>query len=310
MSSQFLTRSPKPDSMPLPSASKQSLGDSSLLLSFRAALETRPSASKACRGICSRFFAAGRATLCSDVFPFQELTPPNVSAALVAQLSADYFGTMRLFMPVLTAAMLVTAASAAPKPRVITFGRWTTVKLLSGPNEDQATEIKIRSLYVDAVLRAYTFGTPHEISDRLLVVERMLRVNDTLPSEAAQRWIWERGGWLVVDRTNGHISPVNLPEFDLDFSAANWYRDYVAYCGISADGRKLYAMVMQLGLRKPILKKPIGDIDDKNSPECSPPTWQRQPTRVTFLVKPDQRITYAVHGSAAALSEEDDEGTQ
>jgi hypothetical protein len=217
---------------------------------------------------------------------------------------------MRHLLPILTAAILVTASSAAPKPHVITFGRWTTVKLLSGPNEDQATETKIRPLLVDGALKAYTFATPHEISDRLLVVERMLRVNDALPSETAQRWIWQRGGWLVVDRMNGHLSPANLPEFDANFSAANWYRDYVAYCGVSAEARKLYAMVMQLGRRKPILKKPIGDIDDGNSPECSPPTWQRQPTRVTFLVKPDQKITYAVRGSAAELSEDDDEGTE
>lgn len=217
---------------------------------------------------------------------------------------------MRLFLPIFTAAILVTASSAAPKPHVITFGRWTTVKLLSGPNEDQPAEIKIRPLLVDGALKAYTFATPHEISDRLLVVERMLRVNDALPSETAQRWIWQRGGWLVVDRTNGHISTANLPEFDSDFSAASWYRDYIAYCGVSADGRKLYAMVMQLGRRKPILKKPIGEIGDNNSPECSLPTWQRQPTRVTFLVKPDQKIVYAVRGTAAELSEEDEEGTE
>lgn len=148
---------------------------------------------------------------------------------------------MRPFLTFFAAAILLGTASAASKPHVITFGRWTTVKLLSGPNEDQPAELKIRPLYVDAAQRAYIVGTPHEISDRLLVVERMLRVNDTLPSEslATPRWVWLRGGWLVVDRTNGHISPVNLPEFDSDFSVANWYRDYVAYCGVSADGRKL-----------------------------------------------------------------------
>ena len=237
---------------------------------------------------------------------------PNVFHDLVAQLPADYFLSMRLFLAILSATLFVTAASAASKPHAITFGRWTTVKLLSGPKEDEPTEIKIRPLSVDAALKAYTFGAPHEISDRLLVVQRMLRVNDTLPSEtlAAPRWIWQRGGWIVVDRGNGHISPANLPEFDPDFSVANWYRDYVAYCGVSEDGRRLYAMVMQLGRRKPILKKSIGETKDGDSPECSPPTWQRQPARVTFLVKPDQRITYAVRGSAAELSEDDEEGTE
>lgn len=235
-----------------------------------------------------------------------------MSTDLVPQLQARYFLSMRPFLTIFTAAILLATAAAASKPHVITFGRWTTVKLLSGPNEDQPTEIKIRPLYVDAAQKAFTFGNPHEISDRLLVVERMLRVNDTLPSEtlAAPRWIWQRGGWIVIDRSNGHILPANLPEFDPDFSIANWYRDYVAYCGVSADGRKLFAIVMQLGRRKPILKKTIGDIDDKNSPECPPPIWQRQPTRVTFLVKPDQKITYAVHGAAAELSEDEEEGTE
>jgi len=211
-----------------------------------------------------------------------------------------------------TTAILVTAASAASKPHVITFGRWTSVKFLSGQNEDQPTEIKVRPLYVDAAQKAYTLGTHHEISDLLLVVQRMLRVNDSLPSEtlAAPRWIWRRGGWIVVDRGNGHIAPANLPEFDPDFSKANWYRDYVAYCGMSEDGRKLYAIVMQLGRRKPVLKKSIGEIKDGDSPECTPPTWQRQPARVTFVVKPDQKITYAVHGTAAELSDDDEEGTE
>jgi hypothetical protein len=54
----------------------------------------------------------------------------------------------------------------------------------------------------------------------------------------------------------GHISQASLPEFDPDSSSGTWYQDYVAYCGISDDGRKLSAAVTQLGRRKPILKKP------------------------------------------------------
>jgi len=217
---------------------------------------------------------------------------------------------MRPVLSIFIVAILGSRSIAASKPHVISFGRWMTVKLLSGPNEDQPTEIKIRPLYVDAALKSYIIGTPHEISDRLLAVQRMSRVNDTLPSEtqAGLRWIWQRGGWIVLDRGNGHIAPANLAEFDSELSIATWYRDYVAYCGVSQDGRKLYAIVMQLGRRKPLLKKPIGDIDDSNSPECSPPAWQRQPTRVTFAVKPDQKITYAVRGAAAELAD-DDEGT-
>ncbi|HWX93992.1 MAG TPA: hypothetical protein VNY29_15295 [Terriglobales bacterium] len=42
------------------------------------------------------------------------------------------------------------------------------------------------------------------------------------------------------------------------YSTASWYRDYIAYCGVSDDGTKLFAIVAQLGRRKLILKKPLG----------------------------------------------------
>ena len=47
----------------------------------------------------------------------------------------------------------------------------------------------------------------------------------------------------------------HLPEFDSFYSAASWYRDYVAYCGVGDDGKKTYAMVAQISRRKPVLKK-------------------------------------------------------
>jgi len=61
-----------------------------------------------------------------------------------------------------------------------------------------------------------------------------------------------------VDRITGRASPINLPEFDPFYSKAAWYRDYIAYCRLSDDGKNLYAMVAQLGRRKPILKKGSG----------------------------------------------------
>jgi hypothetical protein len=48
---------------------------------------------------------------------------------------------------------------------------------------------------------------------------------------------------LLVDRMTGHISAINLPEFDSCYSVASWYSDYVAYCGVSDDGKTLYAVV-------------------------------------------------------------------
>jgi hypothetical protein len=208
--------------------------------------------------------------------------------------------------------LLVATALAATKPHVITFGKWIAVKS-SSPG---AEELKVRAMYVDGRLKEFTFGTPHEVTEQLFVVRRVVRVNDMLPQETAStpRWSWQRGGWLVTDRVTGHISQAKLPDFDPDSSPVSWYRDYVAYCGISDDGRKLSAVVMQLGRRKPILKKPLGEAagDDISENECAPPGWLRAPTRVSFVSKGDQKITFVVRGHGVELVADDDpeEGTE
>jgi hypothetical protein len=116
-------------------------------------------------------------------------------------------------------------------------------------------------------------------------------LNDTLPHENA-RWRWERGGWLLVNRSTGKVLQISLPEFDPYSSAAGWFRDYVAYCGISDDGKKASAIIVQLGRHKPLLKKPMGTAGA--IPECSVPIWQRAPLRVTFDLKSAQEFTFTV----------------
>jgi hypothetical protein len=158
--------------------------------------------------------------------------------------------------------------------------------------------------------RESTLGPSHEITERRFVVRRAFRVNDSLPGEtpAAPGWVWQRGGWLLVDRMTGHISAVALPEFDPYYSVASWYRDYAAYCGVSDDGKKLFAIVVQVGRRKPVLKKPLGDAggDDAPDSECPSPVWERRPVRVTFEPDEDQKSTYSVRGHAADLVSDDD----
>jgi hypothetical protein len=201
-------------------------------------------------------------------------------------------------------------ALGASKPHLITLGKWTSVKSSTGFDQKQPDDLKVRPVYVDGRLKEFSFGIPHEVTEQLFVVRRIVRVNDTLPQEASStpRWSWQRGGWLVVDRVSGHISQASLPEFDPDFSSASWYRDYVAYCGVSDDGRKLSAIVMQLGRRKPILKKPLGEAaaDDTSGLECAPPGWQRAPTRVSFVSKADQKFTFAVRGHTVEVVSDDD----
>ena len=95
----------------------------------------------------------------------------------------------------------------------------------------------------------------------------------------AAQWQWQRGGWLLVDRTNGHATRVSLPDYDFYYSAIVWYRDYAAYCGLAKDGKKVLAIVAQLGRRQPVLKKALGEPAGEDVPDsaCSAPVWQRQP---------------------------------
>ena len=197
------------------------------------------------------------------------------------------------------------------KPHIITFGKWMTVKWNVGANETDVVELKVRSLYMDGHLREYVLGPPHEITDRLFVARRAFRINDELPGEisSAPRWIWQRGGWIIVDRMSGHISQINFPGFDPYQSVGEWYRDYFAYC--AAENKKIFAVVTELGRRKPLLKQSFGEISDDNIPDsaCAPPIWQRQPARVTFQSKSGQKNSFVVRGSFAGegvVSQEND----
>src|ERR1700722_16839818 len=219
-------------------------------------------------------------------------------------------------------------AVAGSKPHVLTFGKWITVQWMPdsmrSPESDQPLAVpvslplslKVRPLLIDAHVKEFTLGGIHEITDRLFVVRRAFRVNDSLPQESSSppHWQWQRGGWVLVDRITGHISPINLPEFDAFDSAASWYRDYAAYCGVYDDGKKLYAVVAQINRRKPLLRKLLDDarsgneIKDAADSACPVPTWQRNPCRVSFEPKGGSKQTFAVRGhSVDLLTEEEDE---
>jgi hypothetical protein len=195
----------------------------------------------------------------------------------------------------------IARCEAGSKPHVISFGKWTSAKWPNATGQ-KLLDIKVRALFVDARLKEYTTGVPHEVTDRLFVVRRVFRVNDALPTESANananapRWQWQRGGWLVVDRLTGRVAQLNLPEFDPFYSTASWYRDYIAYCGVSDDGKKLYMVVAQVGRRKAILKKDAGEpagTDDPDS-ECPPPVWERTPMRVTFQHGDEQKLVFNI----------------
>ncbi|HTW56837.1 MAG TPA: hypothetical protein VMD99_01765 [Terriglobales bacterium] len=177
--------------------------------------------------------------------------------------------------------------------------------------------IKVRALVVDGRVKEYVLGAPHEVTDRLFAVRRAFRVNDSLPEESVPRWQWQRGGWLLVDRMTGRVSAITLPEFDTFYSAVSWYRDYAAYCGVSDDGKKTYAIVAQLSRRKPVLKKPLSDavVPEDAGPDsaCAAPLWQRSPVRVSFEAAGSAKQTFAIRGHVVDLvndAEEDEEGSK
>ena len=173
--------------------------------------------------------------------------------------------TLKRMLVAIILCAAATQGMAASKSHVIAFGKWIAAKWPDATGQ-KLLDIKVRGLFVDARLKEYTIGTPHELTDRLFVVRRAFRVNDALPGEGTSanantsgaRWQWQRGGWLLVDRLTGRVAQLGLPEFDPFYSTASWYRDYIAYCGVSEDGKKLYAVVAQVGRRKPILKRDAG----------------------------------------------------
>jgi hypothetical protein len=219
--------------------------------------------------------------------------------------------------------ILVSAALATSKPHVISFGKWTSVQWSSdaapGVADAKPLALKVRPLLVDARVKEFTLGPAHDVTDRLFVVRRAFRVNDSLPTEstAPPHWQWQRGGWLLIDRATGHISPIHLPEFDVVYSDVSWYRDYAAYCGVSDDGKQIYALVAQINRRKPIVKWLIVEAKLAADPQpveipypsCKLPDWQRSPARVTFEANLVTKRTYVIRGHSVDLStaEEDDE---
>jgi len=205
-------------------------------------------------------------------------------------------------------AFAVCALAAASRDHIVHFGAPTQVQWFVGNQEQSALKLKVRPLYVDGKLKEFTTGQPRDITDRAFVVRRVYRVNDRLPSDTKQtpKWKWQRAGWLLVDRPTGRVTELHLPEFDPFYSTASWYRDYVAYCGISSDAEKLYAVVAQVGVKKPLVRKELGRAHGGEMPdsECEAPTWQRPPVRVTIVPKDGQPVTFAIHRQNAEVSPE------
>jgi hypothetical protein len=175
--------------------------------------------------------------------------------------------------------------------------------------------LKIRPLVVDGAVKEWTTGEAHDVTDRSFVVRRAVRLNDELPGEkpvAAAHWVWQRGPWLLADRVTGHVTPLKLPDYDPGVSQVSWFRDYSAYCGVTASGKSVYAVVAQLAVRKPVLAKKLGSVDPETrgqpGPVCGPPEWQREPLRVMFHPAGREPASFdLVPGSAMLVEDSADE---
>ena len=216
---------------------------------------------------------------------------------------------MRLALLSCLSVVLAASAGAASKPHIVSLGKPVPAKLVVGPGETQTLDIGIGPLYVDGKVKEFTTGNMHDVTDREFVVRRAYRINDTLPDDAHKtpKWLWQRGGWILVNRVSGKVSVMKLPDFDAFYSDVSWYRDYAAYCGISNSGERVIAVVAEVGSNKPLYHKDVGknsgsEVSDSN---CSAPHWARQPARVTFLPKSGESFTVNVSGHFADEVEHD-----
>jgi hypothetical protein len=199
--------------------------------------------------------------------------------------------------------------------------------------------LKVRALLVDGVVKEWTTGDAHDVTDRSFVVRRVIKLNDALPSDNAipsdkpapgdksgvgskpgpggkpaltvkDHWVWQRSSWLLVNRQTGHIVALKLPDYDPGVSQVVWFRDYGAYCGVTVSGKSLYAMVAQVAARKPLLASKLSAFNPENHPDpaCGPSEWQREPLRVTFHPTGKEPVSFdIVPGSAVLVEEAGDE---
>jgi hypothetical protein len=220
-------------------------------------------------------------------------------------------GVVAVTMLTIASIYFQVAAHAAPrKGHTVVLGATKHVPYSKAGDPAGAASgedsLKIRPLLVDTVLKEWTTGDSHDVTDRSFVVRRVMRINDTLPGDKLGHWVWQRGPWLMVDRVTGRVTPLKLPDYDPGVSQVSWFRDYGAYCGVTPTGKSLYAVVAQLAARKPMLAKKMAAFDEENRPDpaCGAADWQREPLRITFHPSGKDAVSYDIVPGSALLVED------
>jgi hypothetical protein len=220
------------------------------------------------------------------------------------------------------AAILLAAASVFAAPRkahTVALGaaRKVAYSKTGDPAGAAAGEdsLRIRALLVDGVVKEWTTGDAHDVTDRSFVVRRVIRLNDALPgdqpgtADKQGHWVWQRGPWLLVDRVTGHALALKLPDYDPGVSQVSCFRDYAAYCGVTPSGKSLYAVVAQVAARKAVLAKKLAAFDASEPHEsvCAAAEWQREPLRITFHPAGKDAVSFDLVPGSAVLVEDADE---
>lgn len=220
-----------------------------------------------------------------------------------------------LLLALLWALTLLPALAAKPKVHTVGLGIGKKVAALPSTTAEAADAandtltLRVRPLIVDDKLKEWTTGEAHDVTDRSFAVRRAVRINDTLPQETKNRWIWERGPWLLVDRNSGHVTILRPPDFDPAVSEIVWFRDYAAYCGVhaTAKAQHLMALVFEIGARRPLLQRQLGPwAAEAQAAACAAATWQRKPLAVTFHPAGAEPLQFDIVGLSAAMVEEAD----
>jgi len=204
------------------------------------------------------------------------------------------------------------AVTAAVKPHSVVLGAvrhqpYSVEGDPAGAQKDE-THLDVRPLIVDGKVKEWTTGESHMVTERSFTVRRAVRLNDSLPSDKTEHWVWQRGPWLLVDRSTGKVTALHLPEFDSGVSQVVWFRDYAAYCGLSATHKELLAVVAQIAGRRPLLRKKLGAWNEAApvSPACAAPVWQREPLEVSFAVTgATAPVSFTLTRASAVLVEDD-----
>lgn len=217
-----------------------------------------------------------------------------------------------LFTAILALALPPAFAAGKAKPRSVGLGAYRKMpySVAGDPAGAKAgeTSLRVRPLVVDDKVKEWTTGESHDVTSRSFTVRRAVRLNDALPTDRAEHWVWQRGPWLLVDRGTGHIVALHLPDYDPAVSEVVWFRDYAAYCGLNVSGKQLYGVVAQLAARKPVLSKKLGPwniAEQHSAPACAPAIWQREPLKVTFQPTGAAPASFDLVGQSAVLVEDD-----